>query len=62
MVKRLHWMISKLPDGTDIKKLHGYSLYRMRVNNVRIIYSIDHNVKIINIENIDNRGDVYKRC
>lgn len=53
--------ISKLPDGTDIKKLQGYDLYRMRVGNVRIIYSIDNDVKIINIENIDNRGDVYKR-
>lgn len=53
--------IIKLPDGTDIKRLQGYNLYRMRVGNVRIIYSIDNEVKIVNIENIDNRGDVYKR-
>lgn len=53
--------ISNLPDGTDIKKLKGYNLYRMRLGDIRIIYSIDHNVKIINIENINNRGDVYKK-
>lgn len=53
--------ISNLPDGTDIKKLKGYKLYRMRVGNIRVIYSIDNDVKIVNIENIDNRGDIYKR-
>lgn len=53
--------IYKLPAGTDIKRLKGYELYRMRVGNVRIIYSIHEEVRIINIENIDNRGDVYKR-
>lgn len=54
-------VISKLPNGTDIKKLQGHDLYRMRVGNVRIIYSIDNDVKIINIENIDNRGQIYKK-
>ena len=53
--------IHKLPDGTDIKRLKGYNLYRMRVGNVRVIYSIQEEIKIITIENIDNRGDVYKR-
>lgn len=53
--------ISKLPDGTDIKKLQGYNLYRMRVGSMRIIYSINNDVRIINIENIDNRGQIYKR-
>ena len=53
--------IANLPGGTDIKKLKGYDLYRMRVGNIRVIYTIDNDVKIINIENIDNRGNVYKR-
>lgn len=43
-------------------KLQGYdNLYRKRVGNIRILYSIKETLKIINIENIDNRGDVYKR-
>jgi mRNA interferase RelE/StbE len=28
---------------------------------MRILYSVKEEVKIINIENIANRGDVYKR-
>lgn len=53
--------IYKLPDGTDIKRLKGYDLYRMRVGNIRIIYSLKEEIQVINIENIDNRGDIYKR-
>ncbi len=53
--------IYKLPDGTDIKRLKGYDLYRIRVGNIRIIYSITEEIRVINIENIDNRGDAYKR-
>lgn len=58
---RLYKAIYKLPDGTDIKKLNGYNLYRLRVGNYRILYMIDEEIRLINIENIDNRGDVYKR-
>lgn len=28
---------------------------------MRILYSIDDVIKIISVEEIDNRGDVYKR-
>ncbi|MCD8118641.1 MAG: type II toxin-antitoxin system RelE/ParE family toxin [Lachnospiraceae bacterium] len=61
MRKRLLQAIYQLPEGTDIKKLQGYDLYRMRIGTIRIIYSIDNVVRIISIENIDNRGDIYKR-
>lgn len=58
---RLYKAIYKLPDGTDIKKLNGYKLYRLRVGDYRILYTIDNEIRLINIENIDNRGGVYKR-
>lgn len=58
---RLYKAIYKLPSGTDIKKLSGHNLYRLRVGNYRIIYMIDNEIRLINIENIDNRGDVYKQ-
>lgn len=61
MQKNLLMAIHKLPDGTDIKRLKGYNLYRMRVGNVRVVYSVHEEIKIITIENINNRGDVYKR-
>lgn len=57
---RLYKAIYKLPYGNDIKKLKGYNLYRLRVGDYRIIYAIDNGIHLINIENIDNRGDVYK--
>jgi mRNA interferase RelE/StbE len=57
---RLYKAIFRLPNGTDIKKLKGSNLYRLRVGDCRVLYSIDDGVRIIAIENIDNRGDVYK--
>ncbi|MCI8306691.1 MAG: type II toxin-antitoxin system RelE/ParE family toxin [Lachnospiraceae bacterium] len=59
--ERLLDAIYKLPQGTDIKKLHGHDMYRMRIGNVRILYTIDDVISIISVEDIDNRGDVYKR-
>lgn len=58
---RLYKAICKLPNGTDIKKLQGHNLYRLRVGAYRILYRIDEVIRVITIENIDNRGDVYKR-
>ena len=58
---RLYKAIYRLPEGTDIKKLNGHNIYRLRVGNYRILYMIDEEIRVINIENIDNRGDVYKR-
>ena len=55
-------IIKRLPEGIDIKKLQGYdNLYRTRVGNIRILYSVKEELKIINIENINSREDVYKR-
>lgn len=58
---RLYKAIYKLPGGTDIKKLKGHNLYRMRVGDCRILYTIDEAIRLIDIETINNRGDVYKR-
>lgn len=59
--ERLLKAINQLPAATDIKKLQGLEMYRMRVGDMRVLYTIDDVVMIISIENIDNRGDVYKR-
>lgn len=57
---RIYKAIYKLPQGTDIKKLKGCNLYRLRVGDCRILYTVDDSIRLIDIENIDNRGDVYK--
>ena len=53
--------IENLPAGTDIKKLKGKdNLYRIRVNDIRIIYSIHEETVTIEVVSIDNRGQIYK--
>lgn len=44
----------------DIKPLQGESYYRLRVGNWRIIFDKQDDIKIITIEKIKPRGDVYK--
>jgi len=57
--QRVKGAIEKLPAG-DVKKLQGYeSDYRLRVGDLRILFSIDNNR--ITIKNILPRGQAYKR-
>lgn len=44
----------------DVKKMQGHSGYRLRVGQWRVIFERDDMVKIISIEKIGARGDVYK--
>ena len=46
---------------TTIKPLHGKKkgLYRYRIGNLRFIYQVDREERIIHIVQIDNRGDIY---
>lgn len=54
--------IERLPNGEDIKKLKGHDdLFRLRVGEYRIIYTVDHgNVTVIVID-AGNRGQIYNR-
>ena len=60
--------ISKAIDGLSInprpsgcKKLKGESEYmwRIRVGNYRVIYTIDDQIKIVNVRKIGHRKDIY---
>jgi len=44
----------------DIKKLQGEPYFRLRVGQWRIIFDRDDEIRIISIEKIKSRGDVYK--
>ena len=48
------------PDG--VKKLKGTkeTLWRIRVGNYRVIYSIEDVVKIVEVRTIGDRKEVYK--
>lgn len=57
--KRLKESIEKIPFG-DIKKLQGVDNgYRLRVGDLRVLFSIEDD--IIYIDNIIPRGQAYKR-
>jgi mRNA interferase RelE/StbE len=44
----------------DIKKLKGYKdTYRLRIGDLRLLYSIEDKVLIITLLKIGPRGDVY---
>lgn len=50
-----------LPSG-DTRPLEGHKgLYRLRVGDYRIIYTIDNGNFIICVVDAGNRGDIYKR-
>lgn len=55
-------MLGKNPDDErlDIKKMKGNTGYRLRIGQWRVIFERDDTVKIISIERIGARGDIYK--
>ncbi len=58
---RLLKAIYKLPDVGDIRRLMPFTgLYRLRVGTVRVIFTVENDVLIVRVVEIDNRGDVYK--
>ena len=57
--QRIKKAIEKLPFG-DIKKLKGYQNdYRLRVGNLRVLFSLEND--IITIKDVLPRGQAYKR-
>lgn len=62
--KRIAYAIEQLPNGEDIKELKGKKnkgLYRLRVGDYRIIYSVDNGELIVYVVDVGNRGEIYKR-
>ena len=49
------------PRPAGVKKLKGQShpLYRIRIGDYRIVYSIDDSVHIVNITRVGHRKDIY---
>lgn len=62
--KRIASEIEQLPNGEDIKKLKGEKnkgLFRLRIGDYRIIYSVDNGELIVYVIDAGNRGEIYKR-
>lgn len=61
IAEKIEWLAEDPDDlKLDIKKLSGSPYYRLRVGDWRIIYDRDEQIKIISIESIKSRGEVYK--
>ena len=59
--QRLKDGISRLPFG-DIVKLQGFeNEYRLRIGDLRVLFTLDDNADTITINDIRPRGQVYKR-
>lgn len=56
---RIKQALDKLPAG-DVKKLQGFSNdYRLRVGDLRVLFSVEDD--IITIKDVLPRGQAYKR-
>lgn len=56
--------IYKLSEGSDIKRLKGKNskgLYRLRVGDYRIIYTVNNQQLIVLVADAGNRGQIYNR-
>lgn len=62
--RRILSAIWKLPGIGDIKPLRGKNnqgLFRLRVGDYRVIYSVDNGKLIVYVVDAGNRGDIYNR-
>ena len=54
--------IGQLSSGEDIKKMKGHSgLFRLRVGEYRIIYTVDNGELIVCVIDAGNCGEIYNR-
>lgn len=60
--KLLTELINNPIQREDVKPMLGEwkGYYRMKIGNIRLIFWVDHVKKIIYVDHIGPRGDVYK--
>ena len=62
--ERVMKAIYRLPDEGDIKRLRGFQnagLYRLRVGDYRIIYTVDNGKLVVCVIDAGNRGQIYRK-
>ena len=65
IIEKLYTKMQSLSDNPrphGCTKLEGYdeSLWRVRVGDYRIVYSVDDVICIVDIRHVGNRKDIYK--
>ncbi|MCU0442071.1 MAG: type II toxin-antitoxin system RelE/ParE family toxin [Bacteroidia bacterium] len=53
--------LPKNPRPNGCKKLHGKlnNLYRIRIGHYRVLYLIDDTIRIIDVQDVGHRKDIY---
>ena len=60
--ERLLKAINKLPNEGDRKSMKGHpDLFRLRVGDYRVIYTVENGQLIVRVISVGNRGDIYKK-
>ncbi|MBI4283776.1 MAG: type II toxin-antitoxin system RelE/ParE family toxin [Chloroflexi bacterium] len=60
VVSRLR-SLAEQPRPSDVRKLSGIDLWRIRVRDFRVVYSVDDRERVVYIERIARRSeDTYK--
>ena len=60
IVSRLR-SLAEQPRPSDVRKLSGIDLWRVRVRDFRVVYSVDDRERVVYIERIARRSeDTYK--
>ena len=58
--RRVVAAIEQLPNGNNIKKMKNHNdLFRLRVGDYRIIYTVDNGELIVYVIDAGNRGQIY---
>ena len=53
--------LAKNPRPHGVKKLEGYTLWRLRVGDYRVVYDIDDGKVVILVVKVSHRKDVYRK-
>lgn len=53
--------LAQNPFPPDCKKLAGEESHRIRVGNYRIVYTVNAKEKIVVVERVKHRKDVYRK-
>lgn len=60
--RRIVEAIERLPEGSNIKRLQGHDgLYRLRLGDYRIIYTIDNGELVICVIAAGSHGQIYSQ-
>jgi len=62
VLRPLRWLVANV-DVVRPNPLHGSlgGFFKLRVGDVRVVYSLDRNARLVQVHLIGNRDEIYKR-